>query len=130
MKDMIQGENKKFNRSVIAYAFLAQTTRGEGDLFSGLTPIFKPIAKNHAGEKFDIEEFSSLINQLYGLKVHSQAVKDLVPRLESAGLIQKIQPSRGIHEFVYSEISGEFNDVTEEDVKCIIQHFVQLRKNS
>ncbi|MBT2971886.1 MAG: hypothetical protein KME56_17465 [Candidatus Thiodiazotropha sp. (ex Ctena orbiculata)] len=123
---MSESANSKVDRSVIAYAFLAQATRGEGDLFSGLTPIFKPIAKIHAGEIFEIEEFSSLVDQLYGLKVHPWAVEDLIPRLEKAGLILRIQRSEDIHEFVYSEISEEFDEVTESDIKYIIKRFMEF----
>lgn len=126
MTDILKGSGKKIERSVIAYAFLAQTTRGEGDLFSGLTPIFKPIAKIHANEKFDIDEFASLVDKLYGLKVHPWAVEDLIPRLETAGLIQRIQHSEDVHEFVYSEIPEEFNEITEKDIKYVIQKFVEF----
>lgn len=123
---MANGTKSKFDRSVIAYAFLAQATRSEGDLFSGLAPIFKPIAKTHAGEKFDVEEFSGLIDELYGLNVHPWAVEDLIPRLENAGLILRVQHSKDIHEYVYAEITEEFSDVTEDDIKYIVRRFIEF----
>lgn len=125
MNEHING-NGKYDRSVIAYAFLAQATRGEGDLFSGLTPIFKPIAKLNAGKKFEPEGFAQLVNDLYGLKVHPWAIEDLIPRLEKSGLIHKVQMSPDIHELVYSEIQEEFNEVTDKDIKFAIQRFVEF----
>ncbi len=126
MTDLFKGIDNKFDRSIIAYAFLAQTTRGEGDLLSGLAPIFKPIAKIHAGERFDPASFSTIVSDLYGLKVHPWAVEDLIPRLEHAGLISKIQHSKETHEYVYEEITEEFNAVTEGDIRQVIYRFIEF----
>lgn len=113
-------------RSVIAYSFLAQTTRGDGDLLQGLTPIFKPIAKSHANEKFDPEGFSKLLNDLYGIKVHNWAIEDLLPRLEAAGIVYKAKISDDLEQYFYSEIEAEFNDVNEKDISLITQSFVKF----
>lgn len=126
MSDLFSENKSRLDRSLIAYAFLAQATRGEGDLFSGLAPIFKPIAKIHAGKTFDADEFSKLVDKLYGLKVHPWAVDDLVPRLENAGLLLRIQHSEEMHEYVYAEITDEFDAVTENDIKYVIQQFVEF----
>ncbi|HEC73015.1 MAG TPA: hypothetical protein ENI26_01435 [Methylophaga aminisulfidivorans] len=114
----------KQKRSVIAYSFLAQTSRGEGDLLQGLTPIFKPIAKSHANEKFQPEEFAAIIDSLYGIKVHHWAIEDLIPRLESAGIIYKVKITDEIEQYHYSEIQEEFNEVTEKDIKHVTEAFV------
>ncbi|MES9827411.1 MAG: hypothetical protein ABW201_04020 [Candidatus Thiodiazotropha sp.] len=128
MSDQLSRNKSRLDRSVISYAFLAQATRGEGDLFSGLAPIFKPIAKIHAGKTFDASEFSKLVDELYGLKVHPWAVDDLIPRLENAGLLLRTQHTEEMHEYVYAEITEEFDAVTEKDIKYVIQRFVEFAK--
>lgn len=128
MSDLFGEAIQKPDRSLIAYAFLAQATRGEGDLVSGLTPIFKPIARLHAGERFNCNEFSRLVENLYGLRVHPWAVEDIAPRLEKAGLLARVQHSAEAHEYVYAEISEEFDAVTEEDIREVIHQFVEFSK--
>jgi hypothetical protein len=118
----------KQKRSVIAYSFLAQTKRGEGDLLQGLTPIFKPIAKSHANEKFEPEEFARILDELYGIKVHNWAIQDLLPRLESAEIVYKAKISDDIEQYYYSEITEEFNEVDEKDIRLITQEFVEFSK--
>lgn len=126
MATLFTETNNSSGRSVIAYAFLAQATRGEGDLLSGLAPIFKPIAKIHAGERFDTGEFSELVNDLYGLKIHPWAVEDLAPRLERSGLLVKIPQSNEAHEYVYAEVAEEYDAVTDKDIEKVISRFIEF----
>jgi len=128
MADLLSNSGAKPDRSLIAYAFLAQATRGEGGLLSGLTPIFKPIARIHAGEKFDCNEFSKIVDEIYGLKVHPWAAEEIAPRLEKAGLLNRIQHSDQVHEYVYAEIPEDFNAVTEDDIRQVIYQFVEFAR--
>lgn len=128
MVDLLSESASKPDRSLIAYAFLAQATRGEGDLLSGLTPIFKPIARIHAGEKFDCNTFAKYVEEIYGLKVHPWAVEDLAPRLEKAGFLNRVQHSGEVHEYTYAEIRGEFDAVNEDDIRRVIFQFVEFAK--
>ena len=128
MSDLFGTAIQKPDRSLIAYAFLAQATRGEGDLVSGLAPIFKPIARLHAGERFNCNEFSKLVDEIYGLRVHPWAVEDIAPRLEKAGLLVRAQHSDEVHEYLYAEITEEFDAVTEEDIRQVIHQFVEFAK--
>lgn len=128
MSDLFGTATQKSDRSLIAYAFLAQATRGEGDLLSGLAPIFQPIARLHAGERFDANVFSKIVDDIYGLKVHPWAVQDLAPRLEKAGLLVRVQGIEEAHEYLYAEIHDEFNAVTEEDIRRVIHQFVEFSR--
>lgn len=128
MSDLFGTAIQNPDRSLMAYAFLAQATRGEGDLVSGLAPIFKPIARLHAGERFNCNEFSKLVNEIYGLRVHPWAVEDIAPRLEKAGLLVRVQHSDEVHEYLYAEITDEFDAVTEEDIRQVIHQFVEFAK--
>lgn len=128
MPDLLGVTAQNPDRSLIAYAFLAQATRGEGDLLSGLAPIFKPIARLHAGERFDCNEFSRNVEEIYGLKVHPWAVEDIAPRLEKAGLLARNQHSGEVHEYSYAEISEEFDAVTEDDIRHVIHQFVEFAR--
>ncbi|HUW27634.1 MAG TPA: hypothetical protein VMV97_03395 [Sulfuriferula sp.] len=128
MSDLLKVTAQKPDRSLLAYAFLAQATRGEGDLLSGLAPIFKPIARLHAGERFDPNEFSKIVESVYGLKVHPWAVEDIAPRLEKAGLLVRTQHSGEVHEYSYAEITGDFDAVTEEDIRRVIHQFVEFAR--
>lgn len=119
-------ENRK--RPLIAYAFLAQTSNADGDLISGLTPIFKPIAATHANQKFCANEFAGELNELYGIDIHPWAVDDLTPRLEKANLIRKIKTSEKSFEYYYNDIQKEFNDVTEADIKYVLQEFANFSR--
>lgn len=122
-KSMMEG---KLNRSLIAYAFLAQATRCEGDLLGGLAPIFKPIAKIFSGKRFVPDEFARALGDVYGLKVNSWAIEDMAPRLEQAGVLVKVMVSESIHDYVYAEIAEEFNDVTDKDIALVVQRFVDF----
>lgn len=128
MADLLSMDAQRPDRSLIAYAFLAQATRGEGDLLSGLAPIFKPIARLHAGERFNASEFAKIVEEVYGLKVHPWAVEDIAPRLERAGLLVRIQHSGEVHEYTYAEISEEFDAVTEDDIRQVIHQFVEFAR--
>jgi len=116
----------KLDRSLIAYAFLAQATRCEGDLLGGLAPIFKPIAKIFAGKRFDPKVFAQTLGEIYGLKVNSWAIEDMAPRLEQAGVLAKVMLAEGVHDYVYAEITEEFNDVTEQDIAMVVRRFVDF----
>lgn len=128
MPDLLSAIAQKPDRSLIAYAFLAQATRGKGELISGLAPIFKPIARLHAGERFDSNEFSKNVEKIYGLRVHPWAVEDIAPRLEKAGLLVRVRHSDKVHEYSYAEISEEFDSVTEEDIRQVIHRFLEFAK--
>ena len=126
MSDLFKDQDNKLDRGLIAYAFLAQTSRGEGNLVAGLAPIFKPIASMKTGEKFDIDEFSQLLDQLYGLKIHPWAIEDLLPQLEISGLLERVTECDGVHIYVYKDIEGEFNAVSEEDIQRVLDRFVEF----
>lgn len=116
----------RLDRSLIAYAFLAQASRFEGDLLGGLAPIFKPIAKIYAGKRFDPSEFAKTLGEIYGLKVNSWAIEDMAPRLERAGVLVRSMLAEGVHEFIYAEITEEFNEVTADDIAMVVQRFVDF----
>lgn len=119
----------RLDRSIIAYAFLAQARRADDDLLSGLMPIFKPIAKTHEGRRFDPKEFSEIANDLYGLKISSWAVEGIIPRLEASGVLKKIQISSETHEYIYNEIKEQYEDVTEADVTNVLNRFVDFARD-
>jgi hypothetical protein len=111
------------DRSLLAFAFLAQASRREGDLLSGLAPLFKPIAKTLTGKRFDGAEFAALVAERYGIKVNSWAVQDFAPRLEEAGVLHRIQLSADAYEYRYAPVQEEFPEITETDISRIIDQF-------
>lgn len=116
----------KLDRSLIAYAFLAQATRSEGDLLAGLAPIFKPIAKLYAGKQFEPAQFAKAVSEIYGLKVNSWAIEELAPRLANAGLLTKTAISDSAHRYIYAEIAQEYDEVTDKHIAHVTQRFVQF----
>lgn len=118
--------SKQRNRGLIAYAFLAQASRVEGDLMSGLMPIFKPIAKLHEGQKFEPAEFAKDLGDVYGLDVNPWAIEDLIPRLEKAGLIARFRLTDELHEYRYSKIDEEFGEIKESDLRALVDYFVEF----
>lgn len=121
-----ESEKPKLSRNLIAFSFLAQATKDDNDLISGLTPIFKPIAKLKAGNVFDPEEFSSLLNELYGLKVHPWAVQELIPRMVQADLLLCTSERDGIVQYIYAEINEDFDEITEADIRDVIHQFISF----
>lgn len=111
------------DKNLIAYAYLAQTKRDDGDLVSGLMPIFKPIAKELAGKTFDPHQFADLARKHFGLKVNPLVAQDLKPRLERAGIIEKKFLTKTEFEHIYSCIDEEFNDIKEEHIKVLLDGF-------
>ena len=116
------------DRSLIAFAYLAQTARTDNDLLTGLAPIFRPLARGRVGQKFVPSEFAENVGKIFGLKVHPWAVEDLAPRLERAGLLQKVQLTQGSHEYAYAEVGDEFSDVSEVDIRLVVRRFVDFAK--
>lgn len=116
------------DRPLIAFAFLAQATQVPGDMMSGLTPIFKPIAKQRVGKRFDADEFAEAVGNLYGIKIHAWAVEDLATRLERSGLLIRTSVSTEASEYVYGNVEGTFDDVTESHIRHVVQRFVDFAK--
>lgn len=114
------------DRPLIAFAFLAQATQVQGDLMSGLTPIFKPIVKQQVGKKFDADEFADAVARLYGIKIHPWAVDDLAMRLEKAGLLVRTPVSTGAQEYVYANVDATFDQVTENDIRQVVRAFIEF----
>jgi hypothetical protein len=114
------------DRPLIAFAFLAQATQVQGDLMSGLAPIFKPIVKQHVGEKFDADEFAETVGKLYGIKIHPWAVDELATRLEKAGLLVRIGDT--LQEYAYADVEGTFDEVTEADILRVVQRFIEFSR--
>jgi len=111
------------DRALVAFAFLAQASRTEGDLLSGLAPLFRPLAKALAGQRFEGSEFTAEVAKRYGIKVNSWAVEDFAPRLEAAGVLQKVQLSPDAYEYHYAPVQEDFPEVTESDVSRIVEEF-------
>lgn len=112
------------DRQLITYAFLAQTNPTQGDLLSGLAPIVKPIARELAGQPFDAKEFSRRVEELYQISIHPWVADDLAPRLEKAGLLVKTQVTARVTSYAYAEIPQEFDEVGIEDIRRVLQRFV------
>jgi len=125
--DLLPAADKAvIDRPLIAFAFLAQATQVEGDMMSGLTPIFKPIAKQRVGKKFDANEFAAAVASLYGIKIHPWAVDDLASRLERSGLLVAVQVTKDVHEYVYANVDATFDDVTEDDIRRVVAKFIEF----
>lgn len=116
------------DRQLITYAFLAQTNPVQGDLLSGLAPIVKPIARELAGQPFDAKEFSRRVEELYQISIHPWVADDLAPRLEKAGLLVKTQVTARVTSYAYAEIPQEFDEVGVEDIRRVLQRFVDYAR--
>jgi hypothetical protein len=117
-----------FDRPLIAFAFLAQATQVQGDLMSGLTPIFKPIVKQRVGQKFDANDFTKAVGKLYGIKIHPWAVDELARRLERAGLLKRTPLAGGVETYVYGNVEETFDEVTESDIRQVVQAFIDFAR--
>jgi hypothetical protein len=116
------------DRQLITYAFLAQTNPTQGDLLSGLGPIVKPIARELAGQPFDAKEFSRRVEELYQISIHPWVADDLAPRLEMAGLLFKTQVTTRVTSYAYAEIQQEFDEVGVDDIRRVLQRFVDYAR--
>lgn len=116
------------DRQLITYAFLAQTNPVQGDLLSGLAPIIKPIARKLAGQQFDAKEFSRRVEELYQISIHPWVADDLAPRLEKAGLLVKTQVTQRVTSYAYAEIPQEFDEVGVDDIRRVLQRFVDYAR--
>ncbi|MFM0113384.1 hypothetical protein [Paraburkholderia nemoris] len=116
------------DRPLIAYALLAQTTQVQGDLLSGLAPIFKPIVKQWMGRKFDAKQLAIEVRALYGIDIHPWAIDDLAVRLEKAGLLLKNKIGDAVDEYVYATVTDEFNSVSEADIRSVVESFCKFAR--
>lgn len=116
------------DRQLITYAFLAQTNPVQGDLLSGLAPIVKPIARELAGQLFDAREFSRRVEELYQISIHPWVADDLAPRLEKAGLLVETRVTAKLATYTYAEIPQEFDEVGVDDIRRVLQRFVDYAR--
>lgn len=114
----------KQDRSLLTYAFLAQTSYHGNDLVSGLIPIFRPIVKMREGQQFDPVEFSDAIRKTYGLDIHPWASEDFAIRLVEAGLLFKRVLGPKHHSFIYASVQDELTDVDHNDVRLLVDKFI------
>jgi len=114
----------KQDRSLLTYAFLAQTSYHGNDLVSGLIPIFRPIVKMREGQQFDPVEFSDAIRKTYGLDIHPWASEDFAIRLVEAGLLVKRELGPKHHSFIYASVQDELTDVDHNDVSLLVDKFI------
>jgi len=119
---------RPINRKLISFAYLAQATRSEDDLLSGITSIFKPIAKVKAGQIFNPAEFCETINEMYGLKIHPWAAEDLIPRLVANEVIIEQKVSDDVKQYIYAEINEDFLSITEQDINSVVYQFIEYCK--
>lgn len=75
-------------RQLITYAFIAKEFSRTSDIFTGLVPLFDPVFIELNGKIFSPKDFSSKAKELYGLKIPSQAAKELIPRFVEAGYLK------------------------------------------
>ena len=123
---LLPPSNSVIDRPLIAFAFLAQATQVEGDLMSGLIPIFRPIVKERVGQKFVATDFAVAVAKLYGIKIHPWAVDDLATRLEKVGLLVRNSVGTGAHVYVYGNVEATFDDVTEAHMRHVVEKFIEF----
>lgn len=114
------------NRPLIAYAFLAQTSHHDGDLISGLIPIFRPLVKEREGSQFDPAEFSDALARTYGISINPWATEELAPRLERAGLLIKNQISEKYITYRYATIEQKFGEISETEIRFLLDDFLSF----
>lgn len=126
--DLLGKSKPLIDRPLITYAFLAQTNPDSVDLLSGLTPIFKPIARDWAGQIFDPKQFAQRVEELYRISIHPWAVDDLARRMEIVGLLKKTHETQHAISYSYAAIDDEFNEVSEADVRLVVQRFIEYAR--
>lgn len=117
-------KNANFKRKIISFAYLAQASKNPDDLIGGIASIFKPIAKQFAGDIFDPEKFCLEVDELYGLKINPWAIQDLIGRLVQHGILIEHKVIAGVKQYLYAEITQEFAAVTENDIKDVVEKFI------
>ena len=125
---MTEGREPVSRRTLTAYAFLAQESRGQADLLRGLAPLFRPIAKKNAGRRFDTAAFSRSVSELYGFRIHPWALDDFAPRLAAAGLLVRVATSPTTHDYVFAEVTEDFADLSEKDVVELVERFLAFAR--
>lgn len=115
-------------RKVISYAYLAQASKDDNDLLGGISSIFKPIAKQFAGELFEAEKFCSVVEDLYGLKIHPWAALDLTKRLASNGILIEEKLVGDVVQYRYANIEEEYSEVREVDITSVVNRFIEFSR--
>lgn len=126
MNSKLFTDDSASRRKIISFAYLAQASRNENDLLAGITSIFKPIAKQFAGEIFDPESFCTVVEELYGLRIHPWAALDLVKRLVSNGVIIENKVIDGVCQYIYADIAEDYSSITEKDIKYVVDNFINF----
>ena len=98
-------------------------------MLAGIVSIFKPIAKQYAGDIFEPTDFCQLVDDLYGLKIHPWAVQDLISRLVSHGILVEHKVVSGIKQYIYAEIEQEFTEITQVDIENVVERFIEYSES-
>ncbi len=123
-----QADIGTIDRTLIAFAFLAQTSRDENDLLLGLAPLFKPIAKEKVGHVFEPDEVAAALQKYYGFKIHPWTVENFAPRLEHAGIITRISLPGDAHRYIYAPVQEEIAVLSVSDIASLIGRFCAFAK--
>lgn len=81
---------KNARKALITYALVSEELEKTNDFFLGLIPLFTIVAASCAGQNFEATKFSEEIKQLFGLEIHPEVGRYLIPRLVSAGLLSRV----------------------------------------
>ncbi len=122
---LFNAKESSSKRKIISFAYLAQASKDDADLIGGISSIFKPIAKQFAGDIFEPEHFCSVVNDLYGLKIHPWAAMDLTKRLAANGVLIEEKLVDNIIRYRYANIDEEYSDVRESDITLVVNKFIE-----
>jgi hypothetical protein len=114
------------DRSLVAFAFLADHLAGGGDIAAGFVPLFKAVTKPLAGKRFNAKQLCDLLAQYYDLDIHPYAIEDQIPRLIAAGILVKKPNTTDVSELVYGEVAESFDEIDDVAIDNVVLAFIRF----
>ncbi|MEK6418272.1 MAG: hypothetical protein V4801_01600 [Burkholderia gladioli] len=122
---------QKPKRALLAYCALAHRLQNKRDagLMEALMPFFAPVCRDLAGKMFDAAQFSTEVEQRYGLRIPRLAILGLAEQLAEDGLLDSLMGStqRPVYKYAAAQ---QFEDenvpaVTEGEIDWVLNDFVR-----
>jgi hypothetical protein len=110
--------------ALVTFAFVRDRWEQTGDIINGLVPLFAPVIKERANEKFIPEVFAADLDKIFGLRMTSLAVQDLAPRLCAAGLLVPVEATTGVERYYNTDPHLPNNPNIDQRVSETLDHLI------
>ena len=113
----------RLSRSLLTFAFVADSFQKSGDITSGFDPLFAPILNKYKGSTFDPTQFAKEVSETWGVKMHPYVALDLAPKLARHGLLHAVMKDDTVTGYRIIDKGIDYPSVNEDEIDAIVTKF-------